>query len=204
MPLSGNFSTTIQVPGLTIVGATPVSANVGIDPVDIYVSSGVQGTLSTRTNDTGGIVTLPDGHGIVTGNLVDLHWNGGSRYGMTATVAGDAVTLAGGNGDPVRDVLPVQGTAIVAMLPLSLPVSFNGANVALVGAGANQQARVTFLNAAGTVLFSVHIYAGSAWGWAAGQGTTTPIDGIVSQVMVSNGSLNALQCEVKLGGLQSS
>lgn len=69
------------------------------------------GSLTTRTDDNTGVATLSAGHNITTGMVVDVYWATGVRYGMGATVSGNAVTIEGGAGD----VLPVQSTAITAV-----------------------------------------------------------------------------------------
>jgi len=71
----------------------------------------VAGTLTTRTDDDTGTLTLSTGHGVMTGNTVDVFWNDGanSRTGMTAgTVSGNSVPIDGGSGD----VLPAATTAV--------------------------------------------------------------------------------------------
>lgn len=70
------------------------------------------GTLGTRTDDDTGIITLGGSHGIITSDVVDVYWSGGMRYGMTATVSVNDVTVDGGAGD----VLPAQDTASMAVV----------------------------------------------------------------------------------------
>lgn len=82
------------------------------------------GTLTTRTDNDTGVATLSTGHGILTGNVCDVYWTEGGvkgvRYGMTATVATNAVTLDGGAGDnlPTQDnpVTVVKQTVADAVL----------------------------------------------------------------------------------------
>lgn len=67
------------------------------------------GTLSTRTNDTDGTLTLGAGHGITDADVVDLYWEGGRRYNVVVgTVAGNDVPISGGAGDN----LPTEDDAI--------------------------------------------------------------------------------------------
>ncbi len=85
------------------------------------------GALTTRTSDSVGTLTMNTGHGISTGNRLDLYWLdpttglAKSRYGITVgTVAVDSVPITSGAGD----VLPLDETAITAMVPQleALPV----------------------------------------------------------------------------------
>jgi len=55
------------------------------------------------------VTAASESHGIEDADVVDLYWTGGLRYGMTADVTDDEVTLSGGAGD----VLPAAETAVV-------------------------------------------------------------------------------------------
>jgi hypothetical protein len=89
------------------------------------------GTLSTRTDNDTGVATLTTGHGIVTsGDKVDVYWSGGVRYGMTATVATNDVTIDGGGGDN----LPAQSTAVTVVTQVEInPLNLDGDNAQVVG-----------------------------------------------------------------------
>jgi hypothetical protein len=80
------------------------------------------GTLTTRSDDDTGTLTMDDGgHGIATGAVVTLLWDGGSRGGVAVgTVAGVSVPIDGGSGD----VLPATSTAVrvVVSAPLGYGV----------------------------------------------------------------------------------
>lgn len=70
----------------------------------------VAGTLSARTGDSVGTLTIT-GHGISTGQGVDVYWNSGSnaRIGCVAgTVSGDNIPITSGAGD----VLPASSTSV--------------------------------------------------------------------------------------------
>jgi len=86
------------------------------------------GTLTTRTDDNTGVVTLSTGHGIVNGK-VDVYWATGVRYGMDATVATNAVSIDGGAGD----VLPTQDDPCTVVIPTAIEVNFDGDDAQIVG-----------------------------------------------------------------------
>lgn len=76
-----------------------------------------EGTLSTRTSDTAGTVTVTAGHNIVTATTKNVRWLVGGVYGRRTGVtigsvsgqgAGSTVAFSGGSGD----ILPAQGSAI--------------------------------------------------------------------------------------------
>lgn len=90
----------------------------GSSQVSVTVPVGKTGTLSTRTNNSDGTLTLTANHGIETGDVIDLYWSGGSRRNVTVgTVSVNSVPISSGAGTN----LPVQATAIVA----SPQVDFN-------------------------------------------------------------------------------
>lgn len=69
----------------------------------------IQGTLSTRTDNTSGQLTLDSLHGVLSDSVGGLYWNGGQRLGVAVgTVNGNLVPFSGGSGDN----LPAQDTAI--------------------------------------------------------------------------------------------
>lgn len=71
------------------------------------------GTLSTRTSDTAGTLTMASGHGITDAARIDIYWaDGQCTSALVGTVATNSVpfTLATG------DVLPIATTAITAMV----------------------------------------------------------------------------------------
>ena len=88
------------------------------------------GTLGTRTDDDTGVVTLSTGHGIATSDVVDVYWSGGVRYGMTATVSTNDVTVDGGSGD----VLPAQDTATMTVVEqIDWEINFDGDDAQIIG-----------------------------------------------------------------------
>lgn len=71
------------------------------------------GTLSTRTDDDDGVLTMDAGHGLEVGSIIRLEWNGGNRRDMEVTAVTDNdVTISGGSGGYV---LPAEDSAIVAI-----------------------------------------------------------------------------------------
>ena len=69
-------------------------------------------TLTTRTNDSNGVITAGTGHTITTNDVVDVYWTGGRRFGMDATVDNLAITIDGGAGDN----LPALNTNTMSLM----------------------------------------------------------------------------------------
>ena len=87
------------------------------------------GTLTTRTDNTDGELTMTAGHGITTAAVIDLYWAGGVRYGViVGTVATNAVPISGGSGDN----LPTAATAITAVVQATANIYIDGDNTELL------------------------------------------------------------------------
>jgi hypothetical protein len=65
---------------------------------EIELPAASAGSLTTRTDDDTGEITLETGHGLSSGTY-DVYWDGGVQYGVTATIAGDAMSIDAGSGD---------------------------------------------------------------------------------------------------------
>jgi len=92
---SVNVST--PVGGQSIAGRIPASGN-GQLGQRFSVPVAKSGTLTTRTSNSAGVITVTGLTGISTGDLVDVYWASGARYGCECTVSGDFVTIANGAG----------------------------------------------------------------------------------------------------------
>jgi|GEM_PF-790440 len=129
---TGNYRKTFSFPDHSF---SDNAANVSFDRADAYevtlaaINSNNTGTLSTRTDNDTGVASLTSGHTIGDGNTVDVYWSGGVRYGMTASVSGNEVTIDGGAGDN----LPVQDTAITVTTRTRINCSFDGDNIDIIG-----------------------------------------------------------------------
>jgi hypothetical protein len=152
------------------------------------VGPALAGTLTTRTDNDTGVVTatVGTGHGIISTDMVDLYWDGGSRHNMTATVAGAAITLDGGAGDN----LPVLNTAVTFMKPDVEEHIFTGDDCFGFGVTSpDYPATVVFQEAGGTEIFAVELDAGESYVWSSQSAVTNPLAGAaVGQISYSHGS----------------
>ena len=170
-----------QLGGLVIQGETIRTADGGMG-WQIELPAGTAGTLTTRTDDDTGVATLESGHGLQNGNTVDAYWDGGRRYDMTATVAGDAITIDGGSGDN----LPVQDAAVVVTKAVAITAVFDTGELAAIVVGCDQR---THVRIDGAATWEVDLAAGEMSRWFSGQGMTNPMgDGTTSVIIASNGS----------------
>lgn len=124
----------------------------GDDLIDLQITlpAGKSGTLTTRTDDNTGIVTVASGHGITGSDTVDVYWAAGRRYGVDVT-ATDATTISIDLG--AGDNLPTASTAVVIVKQVVVNKAIDGDNVAIIGFLAELAAstgfgvRITFFDA---------------------------------------------------------
>jgi hypothetical protein len=156
--------------------------------VSAAMAAGSAGTLSTRTSAVAGVVTLEAGHGLVTGDVIDISWDAGERLGVTATVSVNDITFSGGSGDD----LPAKDYAIVASKPQNVDCRFDGSDVAFIAATATAKATVRWLDASGTAILTATLAANAVYEWNENLAATNPLDGeSIARVTVSNHSSSA-------------
>jgi len=187
-------NSTITVGNQTISVATTRSGATEVGATETLAVAKV-GTLSTRTDNNTGILTMAASHGITTGATIDLYWVGGIRRGMTVgTVSVNSVPIDLGAGDN----LPAQDTAIVACVVTTITQVVTAASILLVGVGMSRRGSVEFQQSDGTPILSLHLGAADAlaaatpsaegFDWSSSQGVTTPFGADVGKVVISNGS----------------
>lgn len=97
--------------------------------LEVALPAGTAGTLSTRTDDNTGVVTVAS-HSITISDTVDVYWSGGRRYGVDVT-AQDATTISIDLG--AGDNLPIATTAVVIVKQVAFNLSLDGDNAKVVG-----------------------------------------------------------------------
>lgn len=110
--------------------------------VQINLTQGLAGTLTTRTDDNTGVITSA-AHGLTTSDFVSVFWTDGSgvekfRANMDITaVTTDTITVDLGQGD----VLPAATTAVIVGKVASRVVDWDGTAAGLIGFVASCGAR---------------------------------------------------------------
>ncbi len=150
-----------EIAGAPLNSTLSRSADGAIRHGPIILPAAEAGTLSTRTTDTSGDLTI-SGTTLQIGDVIDIYWDGGRRYDVDVTnVVGDDVTFSGGAGD----ILPAATTAITAAAQVSIDTDFDGATLVAIGALANARGHLSFQEGGLTEL-SVDLTAKEAWFWA--------------------------------------
>jgi hypothetical protein len=132
MAVNVNYSISVSGSGLSMQSAINRSGSASIGLIE-ELPSAKTGTLTTRTDNTDGTLTMTAGHGITTAAVINLHWDVGGvkgvRYGVVVgTVATNEVPISGGAGDN----LPAEASAITATLRTTANVLIDGDNTKLI------------------------------------------------------------------------
>lgn len=204
MPLA-TANLTFSVGGITLQGVTSREAEGQISQ-EVALPAAEVGTLSTRTSDTAGTLTLGSGHGITTGATIDIFWvdvNGVAKCAYNATVgtvAGTSVPFTGATGD----VLPAEDYAITADEQVVVDTDFDGDDVQMIAVQSNRKGRFDFQDSGSASLHQAKLAALEPWWWIVDTGASNPITGNpVDTLILSNGD-SANAATVKMGMLYDS
>ena len=188
--MKGTVNVVVSAAGLSVQGLVSKEASGGIPPQEKALSPAKSGTLSTRTSDTAGTLTLATGHGLVQDNVIDIFWtdSGGvlkCAYGATVgLVNGNEVPFTGASGD----ALPAQDTAITTQKPTELDCDFDGDKaVLLVAMMKTHGGHVAFVDSGDAVLKAQALQANEPLLWWKNGPFAAPITGNpVDAVVISN------------------
>jgi len=180
---------TITIDG-TVAGI-PISGKHTYDPTGqialspAALTAAKAGTLTTRTDDDTGVITLTAGHGITDSDIVAVFWTGGFRTLMTVT-AYDATTVSidGGSGT----VLPADESAVTIAKAVSIDTDFIGNLVARMAAKADYRCAFDFLDGSGASLAQVEVATDGFWLWFAALGTNPLAGDTVASVKAFSGT----------------
>ena len=183
------FATQVQssLEGITISPQqVTVTDNLAAD-LAVSVLAAQPSTLTTRTDATHGTLTMTNsGHGIVTGQRIDLYWTGGQIYNVTVgTVSGTSVPITLSTG-----TLPSLNAVINAGIPVKTLVAITGDNLsALLFNGITSERSYFVMATVAPVDENPQMVAtNGSYQWYTGSGITNPLAGVViASVWVSHG-----------------
>jgi len=168
---------------------------------DVTLNPAKTGTLSARTSDTEGTLTLESAHGLVDGDIIDVYWGGGRRYDVVVgTVAGDDVPISGGSGD----ALPAQGTAVTANKQQVIDTDFDGDLLEAIGALCTARAHLGFYDTGALLALSLDLGASELWHWLNGGTAANPLAGKSIDYVVATQAESTAEANLKLGILYDS
>lgn len=184
MSLTGIAKLAAQLPGV-VVNVSLAKTATGSIAQSQALAAAKTGSLTTRTLDTAGELTMTTGHGITDGARIAIFWSGGCAYlGTVGTVVGNAVPFTGAAGDN----LPVEDTAVTVQVMTPLDVDFDGDKAEIVAASFRRRGVVVFGDSGDAVLDAGDIAAGEGYVYVSGLSQSNPLAGNpVDQVWVASG-----------------
>jgi hypothetical protein len=185
----------VYINGGDLVNANLQRGSEGLINQIVNLPPGNAGVLGTRTDEDTGEATLAEGHGLQSADVVDVFWDGGVRYGMTATVDGNDVAIDGGAGDD----LPAAQTAVVVCKQTSIDEDFTGNKVVFSIVMADHgPCHVDFQTAVPASKYALSVAAGEKSEWDAESNAPNPFaDATIDSIKVSNGDpLNTSRLQI--------
>lgn len=201
--MQGTVTIIFSAGGLTIQGTVTRTGEGGIPPLEIALPRAMVGTLSTRTSDTAGTLTLEASHGIVDADEIDIGWvdaNGvfQAAYGATVgTVAGNDVPFTAASGT----VLPAEDYAITAQVRSVHNCDFDNDDAELLTFMSTRVGHVVFEDSGDAVLKAQKLLASEPCLYWKDGFMTIPITGnAVDQIQLTNldgvNTATYLQCGI--------
>lgn len=175
------FAQSVSGGGVTIQPLPVTHTNSGPIGLEDTLDAAKSGALTTRTDANTGELTMSPGHGITTGQIIDIYWTGGVQRSVTVgTVATNAVPIDGGIGDD----LPADETPITAVVQKSINLAIDGDNadiVAIILETTTKSLRtagnVQFLDASADVIAEIDLVTNVPQTWDIGNGSANPFTG---------------------------
>lgn len=177
--------------GVSISGKRTNSPDGEIKVIDT-LTAGQSGTLSTRTDDDTGVITLGEGHGLTT-ETVSVAWSTGSRSLLSInSYDSTTITVDGGGGD----ALPTEGSTVIVGVAQSSDVDFSGTLLEGIGIKADYRAILDFLDAGGSSLLKIDIPSEGFFIWYSTLSTNPLTGNTIASLKASAGTANDAALEV--------
>lgn len=199
MKLSAQITLYFNLCGIEIGGNSILrEGDMGIEPVQTTLPAGVAAATWTKTDGDTAAATLNEGHGLSSGTYA-VFWAEGIRYGVTATIADNDVTLEGGGGDDFPD----SDTAAVISRELTIPSEFDGDDVTVIAAKSTKRTHLRFIDSDSALVGAqLELSANVPWGWFTAFGAVNPLTGnAVASIRVACGEAD--DAVLHIAGLQN-
>lgn len=194
--------------GVSIQTQPVIRTNSGAIGLEDTLSAAKTGTLSTRTDNNTGTLTMDSGHGITTGQIIDIYWSGGVQRTVTVgTVSTNSVPIDLGIGDN----LPIATTAITAVVQKAINLAVDGDNTKIIAVvletvtkSLRTAGNVQFLDAAGDVIAEIDLVTNVPQVWDIEGGSANPFTGDpITNLKASQGNSTSTETyTLKIVGVQ--
>ena len=174
------YGITVQSAGVSIQ-KTITRTGDGLITREVSLPAAKAGTLTTRTDNDTGVVTVASGHGILDTDNVDLYWATGRRYGVDVTaVTATTISIDAGAGDN----LPIATTAVTIVKQVTINVAIDGdaakviaLSMEFVSASITDDGHATFKDAAADSIANLDLEANTPQIYDVAGGQSNPFTG---------------------------
>lgn len=201
--MSIKIRSTITVAGAGVSMSVSKSAEINQPrPIQVSVPAAKTGTLTTRTDNVSGTLTMTAGHGITTGQTLFVFWTDADGFVQhqrvtVGTVATNSVPIASGVGTN----LPIATTAITACVPTEVTAAFASSDMVVLGISGTKKGAVQIRDGA-TIRKTVMVrVATDTYLWSKDTGEADPLNGDVATVEFANADSTASNSFNFLAGL---
>jgi hypothetical protein len=163
---------------------------------EISLPAAVDGTLTTRTSDSTGIITVVS-HSITTSDKVSVFWSGGYRYGVAVSAtSGTTISIgSGGSGDN----LPSASTVLTVCKESTLSFSHAGNDIKAMVVHSPQRMSMNVRDTVPASQVAADVPANESWFWISNATGTNPFAGDTLQdIVLGNQSTSAQTATVLL------
>lgn len=175
------FAQSISGGGVTIQTQPIIRTNSGAISLEDTLSAAKTGTLTTRTDNNTGTLTMTAGHGLTDGQIVDIYWTGGVQRSVTVgTVATNSVPIDGGIGDN----LPIATTSVTVVVQKSINLAIDGDNTKILAIVLETTTKslatagnVQFLDSGSAVIAEIDLVTNAPQVWDIEGGSANPFTG---------------------------
>jgi len=163
---------------------------------DVSLPAAVSGTLTTRTSDSVGVVTVAS-HSITTSDKVAVFWSGGYRYNVAVSAtSGTTISIgSGGSGDN----LPAASTALTVCKETTLSFSHVGNDIKGMVVHSPQRMSMNVRDTVPASQVAADVPANEGWFWISNATGTSPFAGDTLQdIVLANADTTAQTATVLL------
>ena len=182
--------------GLKAVDAVLSRSDETMSSSEITLNAAVAGELSTRTNDTTGVITV-DSHSITDSDTVAVFWSGGYRYGV-AVSATTSTTISIGSGG-AGDNLPAEDTVLTVCKESTLLFAHEGDDIKGMLVHSPQRMSMNVRDDVPASQVAADVPANEGWFWISNAtGTNPSASDTLQDIKLANQSTTAQTATVLL------
>jgi hypothetical protein len=155
---------------------------------EVALPAGIAATLSTRTDDNTGIVTVASGHGITDADTVTLFWDGGIRRGLTVTATtSTTISIDAGAGDN----LPLVSSVGVIAKEVVTSLGHVGNDLVIFAVYSPQRLMANIRDVDPATIKAVDIAAKESWAYISNFSGDNPFadETLVTAVLANGGTV---------------